>query len=213
MEDASRTVRARVIALALSAGLLGSFCPHPATAHGDLAMEFDTCVLRVGPDRVHFTGYQVSSQRQEFCEDIPQPGRTIVVLDYFDPLLRGMTAEFRVIKDVGADENGNLDNVTVAYLPPSKHPTGTFNFEHDFEKGKFVGLLTVTEQTLRYKARFPFSVGLNNGKSTNLVFYGLIATLIAFVCAYWYFIVRPRRGAPAPRQVMTAEGWDDVGRS
>ena len=178
----------------------------PAKAHGDLTMEFDTCVLRVGLNRVHFTGYQPTNTQQEFCEDIPETGRTIIVLDYFDPVLRDMLTEFRVIRDEGADENGNLDKVTVVHLPPAKHPNGTFNFEYEFPKGRFIGLLTVKNENLQYKARFPFGVGLVSPRSSNLPFYGLVALLVGAVVAYWLFWVRGRR-PPSSQAAVISEGW------
>ena len=51
-------------------------------AHGGLALAEDMCVLTVGPYRMHFTGYQPLSQEEEFCEDIPEVGKTVIALDY-----------------------------------------------------------------------------------------------------------------------------------
>ena len=47
-----------------------------AVGHGALSGDEDTCVLSVGPYRMHFSGYQPSgSGSDEFCEDIPATGQ------------------------------------------------------------------------------------------------------------------------------------------
>lgn len=193
------------VAVLLTAWLTAS----PARAHGDLNMEFDTCVLQVGPNRVHFTGYQPNSTQQEFCEDIPQTGRTIIVLDFFDPALRKMQTEFRVIRDVGLDEAGDLDPVTIVHLPPAVHPTGTFNFEYDFpQAGKFIGLISVRDENVEYTARFPFAVGLPPS-SGSLVRYLFIAlALLAASAVYWFSRGRVR-AAPAVAARIEDQGWAD----
>jgi hypothetical protein len=113
------------------------------------------CVLRIGPDLMYFTGYQPQSSREEFCDDIPTVGQTVVQ----DTELRDMLTEVRIIKDLGTHARRNglpvltdaeraspevLDPVTIAYVPAKKYPTGTLNFAHTFpEIGKFIGIVTV----------------------------------------------------------------------
>lgn len=134
-----------------------------ADAHGAVGYSKGVCVMRIGPDEMNFTGYQPDSSIQEFCDDIPETGRTIIVLDTVERELRDMALEFRVIRDIGQKDEGriNLNDITVAYAPPRKYVGGTVNFQHDFkEPGKFVGLVTVTdEHHQQWVARFPFSVG------------------------------------------------------
>ncbi len=135
-----------------------------AAAHGGLSAEADTCVLRFPGTayKMHFAGYQPDSQQKEFCEDIPERGRTIVALDYFSPELRRMEVELRVIRNSGnsSAEFNNMDAITEIYLPPQKRPTGTFNFEHNFEEGKYVGLLKLRDESGEHISRFPFVVGV-----------------------------------------------------
>ena len=71
-------------------------------AHGGLALADDMCVLTVGPYRMHFTGYQPLSQEEEFCEDIPEIGKTVIALDYIQEELRPLKTEVRIIRDTGS---------------------------------------------------------------------------------------------------------------
>ena len=88
------------LALVLIFSLAGG---RTAAAHGGLSAEADTCVLRFPGTtyKMHFAGYQPNSQQKEFCEDIPERGRTIMALDYFSPELRRMEVELRVIRNSG----------------------------------------------------------------------------------------------------------------
>ena len=129
-----------------------------AQAHGGLALAEDMCRLTIGPYNMHFTGYQPDNSRnKEFCEDIPETGRTVVVLDYMEDALRPLTTEIRVIRDTGSEQD--LQAITVLHLPPKVYPAGSINFEYSFDKpGKFIGLVTVGDKQ-DLVSRFPFSVG------------------------------------------------------
>ena len=79
-----------------------SFIQH-AEAHGGVAMERDVCKLRIGPYLMHFTGYLPDKSRGEFCEDIPLAGRTVIVLDFLDDVLRDRPLSFKIVRDDGGD--------------------------------------------------------------------------------------------------------------
>ena len=172
-----------------------------AHAHGGVGMQDNRCVLRIGPDIMFFTGYQPQNSRDEFCDDIPRTGQTVVALDMQDSELRDMLTEIRIIKDEGNHIKMNglpfltdaelgspqlLDPVTITYLPPKKYPTGTLTFEHTFpEEGKFIGIVTVKNahgQT--WVSQFPFSVGQVFGKSVG-IYASLVVVLIAAVYLIW----------------------------
>ena len=187
-----------------------------AYAHGGVGMQDNRCVLRIGPDLMFFTGYQPQSSRDEFCDDIPSIGQTVVALDMQDIELRDMLTEIRLIKDDGTHTRMNglpvltdselaskevLDAVTISYLPPKKYPTGTLTFEHTFpETGKFIGIVSVQNahgQT--YVSQFPFSVGQPVGR--NLVLYGMIlAGLIAGVYGIWHYGGKQKKPAAIPNK-------------
>ena len=147
------------LAFRLSVAAALAVCCGGALAHGGLSMDEDTCKLRVGPYQMHFVGYQPDSASgpKEFCEDIPETGRTIVVLDYLNEELRDLPTEVRIIRNEGSE--GDLERITVLHLEPRRYPTGSLNFEMNFsEPGKFVGLVTVSGSD-KLVSRFPFSVG------------------------------------------------------
>ncbi len=170
-------------AAALALGLIFSLAgERTAAAHGGLSAEADTCVLRFPGTtyKMHFAGYQPNSQQKEFCEDIPERGRTIVALDYFTPELRRMEVELRVIRNSGnsSAKSNNVEAITEVYLPPQKRPTGTFNFEHNFAEGNYVGLLKLRDKSGEHTSRFPFAVGQVSMQHTihlGLMFLVLIA--------------------------------------
>jgi hypothetical protein len=167
-------------ALALFATLDAS----TAFAHGGLAMDADYCKLRVGRYLMHFVGYQPDSPNatKEFCEDIPQTGATIIVLDYIDEALRDMPTEVRVIRDTG--DESNLDAVSVFHLPAKTYPNGSLSLEHKFsESGRYVGLVTV-HGAEKFVSRFPFSVGKPGFNWLQIV--GAIAVMAAAVALYWF---------------------------
>jgi hypothetical protein len=152
-----------------------------AAAHGGLSMDEDYCKLRVGQYLMHFVGYQpdTPSGPKEFCEDIPETGRTIVVLDYLNEELRDLPTEVRIIRDTGSEQK--LDDITLLHLPPKVYPSGSLNFEMNFpEPGKFVGLVTVGGgETL--VSRFPFSVGRRSSCLQILVPAGLVVVGSVFL--------------------------------
>ena len=157
-------------------------------AHGGLALADDMCVLTVGPYRMHFTGYQPMSQEEEFCEDIPEIGKTVIALDYIQEELRPLKTEVRIIRDTGSETN--LDEITVFHLPAKVYPNASITVDHTFpEKGKFVGLVTVTGSAQDYVSRFPFSVG--EGRPTpKAAIFGPIAAVLALGA---FFLMRMRR--------------------
>mgnify|MGYP006360615267 CR=1 FL=1 len=157
-------------------------------AHGGLSLAEDMCKLTIGPYTMHFTGYQPeSSQEQEFCEDIPVTGRTIVALDYINEELRPMTTEVRVIRDVGTEEN--IDSITVFHIPPKVYSNGSVTLEHNFpEPGKFVGLVTIKGEKDEYVSRFPFSVG--EGRPTPKA--AIIAPIVLIIAGAAFFIMRKK---------------------
>src|SRR6202045_1265828 len=173
-----------------------------AYAHGGVGVVDNRCVLRIGPDLMFFTGYQPQNSREEFCDDIPRTGQTVVALDMQDSELRDMLTEIRLIKDEGNHTTMNglpfltdaelgspqvLDPVTITHVLPKKYPTGTLTFEHTFpETGKFIGIVTVKNahgQT--YVSQFPFSVGKGFGNSMG-IYISMVVVLLAAVFMLWH---------------------------
>lgn len=134
----------------------------PAQARGDLGLDRDACVLKIGPELMYFTGYQPGASRSKFCEDAPAIGRTIFVFDYAEPELREMKAGFRILRQSpNAEEPDQIEQATADYLAPQVYPKGTFSLEHVFSQpGDFIGVVTVDGgRGEHWESRFPFSVG------------------------------------------------------
>ncbi|MBY6243178.1 hypothetical protein [Methylosinus sp. Sm6] len=171
--------------------------PARLVARGDLGLDHDACVLKVGPELIYFAGYQPVSSHRKFCEDAPATGETIFVFDYAEPELREMKVAFRILRDAGETEDAAaLDAATAAFLPPQVYPKGTFSFEHVFaESGDYVGLLTVDGPAgEHWTARFPFSVGKSHYELTPYLLIGAAGLLAAAL------FVTSRRGAAATKR-------------
>ena len=161
-------------ALATSALALGIIFSGQVHAHGGLALADDMCILSVGPYTIHFTGYQPLTQEEEFCEDIPEIGKTVVALDYINDELRPFETEVRIVRsttshtistrttpqDLAKLSDEDLENMTVYYLEPEVYPTASILIDHSFpEKGMFAGIVTVAHEDQEHVSVFPFSVG------------------------------------------------------
>ena len=179
-----------------------------AYAHGGVGMVDNRCVLRIGPDIMFFTGYQPQNSREEFCDDVPNTGQTVVALDMQDTELRTMLTEIRLIRDDGTHTRMNglpvltdaelaskelLDPVTIAYFPPKQYPTGTLTFEHTFpENGKFIGIVTVrNEHGQTFVSQFPFSVGQPIARNIGM-YVGLLVVLALGVYGIWRYGNKPK---------------------
>ncbi len=133
----TRTVMASriIVALVLPTILL----PGLATAHGNVELEQDTCVRRVGGSMVHFNAYQPqNAAKAHYCTEIPGEGDTFLVVDLVDPGLRTVPVGVRVVK--GIDESS--DDHTVAYWPPATHPDGVLRGETTLTKGLYKVIIT-----------------------------------------------------------------------
>ena len=157
--------RHRLAAIAMCfGGVLGiSLSTTGAQAHGGVKLEQDECVMQLGPNTLHFIGYQRSGEEQEFCQDIAQTGPTVIALSAVSPELRDMAIGVRVVKDVGeAAEKANPDAITIVNIEPKVYRNGILTFEHDFkDAGRYVALVTVRDDLgNEWVTRFPFGVGL-----------------------------------------------------
>ena len=188
----------------LSVFLLLSLASGAAFGHGGVSIEDDMCVMQVGPYRAHFTGYQPERRAtQEFCEDIPEVGRAIFVIDFINDELRQMETDFRIIKDVRNigirakyEDLGSKDDIeraTVYYRPAEIVANGTFNADHTFpESGNFIGLVTARDPKTGKEivSVFPFAVGIFHW-GRMLVRIGLILVLVGGLAGF--FITRALR--------------------
>ena len=173
-----------------------------AWAHGGVSLDAGQCIMKIGPETMSFTGYQPLKSRETFCDDIPDVGPTIIVLDaqvknlakdLQDTTpgkvdLRDMTLEIRILRNVGqTDDKENQEANTEVYVAPKKYKTGTLNFEYNFAKqGKYIGLVKAKSDdgSKEYVSRFPFSVGETAGRDITVAIVLGGAALAGF--GLWY---------------------------
>lgn len=167
---------------------VGSLTANLAYAHGGAAIEFDTCVVRLGKYTMHFTAYQQATGGEEHCWDLPSPGKTILVFDLVETEMRSKPAELRIVE---MGDTGDLGSVvkTIAHLPSKVFPQGTIDLETSFEAEKnYMAVLTMSDaRPLVLKAPIqvvPESVGTN----AMYLLFGLAA-----VGAAGYFVFRQRQ--------------------
>lgn len=142
-------------------------------AHGGVVMEEDQCIIDIGLFRAHFTIYQPQTRAsEEFCEEVPDLGETLFVMDYLHDSLSTMVLEFRIIHDVNGSEKyasledvqsiRDLDAVTVYHQAPRVEASGSMTTQATFEReGWYIGVVSTRHPTLdkEYHAVFGFHVG------------------------------------------------------
>jgi hypothetical protein len=188
-----------------------------AVAHDGVKLEQDTCVVKVGPVKVHFIGYQRTGEPQEFCQDIAQTGPTVIALSALEDRLpdnyivqnqapaaapaspsvdlREIAIGVRIVEDVGEEkEKADIGAVTTYYAPPKLHRNATMTFEHDFRKaGHYVAIITVADRDgQEWSARFPFAVGLFS--LWNMLDYVLYVFGFVSLCAFLWYVLGRRAG-------------------
>lgn len=169
--------------------------PLMAFGHGGVVLEEDQCVLKMGFLMAHFTGYQPQARgAEEFCEDIPEVGESVFVLEYMHDFMKQMSVDFRIIADatdLGTFANwddvralGDLTASTVFYQPPQQRADGVLTASHRFERaGGYIGIVTARHPTKdnTYNAVFYFRVG---GPELGYLPY-FVALIILVQLIYW----------------------------
>lgn len=165
------------------------------SAHGNVFTSEDVCVIEIGFFKAHVTIRQPeNSANEEFCEDIPDIGKTVFELAYLHSSLKDMRVDFRIIKDVeNLNHYANWEDIerledinrdTVFYQPPVKRPEAELTVDYRFEEaGRYIGIVTTKHPTedKTYNAVFAFQVG-----GADFGYLPIILGLIAFVqLTYW----------------------------
>jgi hypothetical protein len=154
-------------------GILLVFPMTATHAGGGVLLKDDVCIIWIDFYSAHFTAYQPDSRgNEQFCEDLPDTGQTIFVLDYLHNSLKEVPVDFRIIRDAtGLGRYARLEQVeqledieqhTVFYQPPVIRPDASFKIEHEFtEEGSYIGIVSAGHPTNDsiYTAVFPFEVG------------------------------------------------------
>jgi len=122
--------------------LLAGLFPSSAMAHGNVTIEEDSCMRRIGGNMVHFSAYQPQNEpKAQYCTEIPEGGDTFLVVDLVDKSLRNLPLSVRIVK--GQVEGGkDEEDQTVAYWKPASHPDGVVRGEAKLEKGFYRLIIT-----------------------------------------------------------------------
>jgi hypothetical protein len=119
--------------------LLMVLLPGFAYAHGNVTIEEDSCVRRIGGSLVHFNAYQPQNEaKAQYCAEIPGEGETFLVVDLVDSELRNTAVGVRVVR--GLTETA--EDQTVAYWPPAIHPDGVVRGETTLAKGLYTLIIS-----------------------------------------------------------------------
>lgn len=122
--------------------LIGGLFPASAMAHGNVTLDEDICVRRIGGNMIHFSAYQPQYEpKAQYCTEIPEVGDTFLVVDLVDKSLRNLPLGVRIVKGEGGDGKDDEDQ-TVAYWKPVSHPDGVVRGEAKLEKGFYKLIIT-----------------------------------------------------------------------
>jgi len=113
--------------------------PGVAGAHGNVSLEEDVCVQRVGGNLVHFNAYQPQNEaKAHYCTDIPGEGDTFLVVDLLDPGLRNLPVGIRIVRG----RSQTAEDQTVAYWPPAIHLDGVVRGQATLAKGLYTLIIS-----------------------------------------------------------------------
>jgi len=170
---------------------------HAVFSHGSVTPEGDLCIITIGFYSAHFKIYQPRTrEHQDYCEDLPDTGETVFVMEYTYGDLGEVPVDFRVIRDVTemgrfaqlqdveAMSQAEIDAATVLYRAPARQPD-IYTISYEFEEsGNYLGIVTARhpQTNALYTAVFPFEVGY--------IGYGYVPLFILFALfiqgAYWW---------------------------
>ncbi len=166
--------------------------PTPGLGHGGVVLEDDLCLINVGFYQAHFTVFQPTSRaHKQFCEDLPDLGESIFVLEYLHDGLGALAVDFRIITNptgmgrftawTDIEQLADIEAVTVFYQPHVINPD-VFSVLHNFtESGEFVGIVTAIHPDGKtYRAIFPFEVGFELDDYSEYAMYVIGLAALAF---------------------------------
>lgn len=182
-----------------------------AFAHGGVVLEADLCVIKIGYLKAHFKIYLPRTrQHEEFCEDLPEAGEGVFVMEYLHSSLGEMPIEFRIIKNVtgqgrftNSQDVARIDDIekaTVLFHAPRVQPDVFTVLHHFDDPGEYVGIVTIRQSDTNtvYTAVFPFQVGF-----TGFGYWPLFAALAILLhvnylwMSGWFSRRRKKRSRPS----------------
>ncbi|MDH5667158.1 MAG: hypothetical protein OEY86_04015 [Nitrospira sp.] len=185
-------IRAVVCLMVLALGT-----PLAARAQHGHELAANTCVIHMGPYKMYFSSYQPDTHHEhQFCQELPDLGNTVVVLDFVERELRSVPVEFRIIRDTGSEQD--LEAITLVHFSPKLYPKGSIDVKHNFEQpGKFIVLVSVGDNQ-EHLSRFHFSVGELNPISHLQHYMVVLFPLGVAIAIAVYYGLRDRRKSSPP---------------
>jgi len=109
-----------------------------AGAHGNVAMEQDSCMRRAGGgSMIHMSVYQPTIEpSSHYCTEIPNVGETYLVIDLVDKALRDMPVGIRIVKGTG-----DADSETIKTVKPAFYKSGSLSQKVYLEQGKYTVII------------------------------------------------------------------------
>lgn len=172
--------------------------PGRLEAHGSVKVEDDLCAIQIGYFKAHFKIYLPESRaHDEFCEDLPESGEAVFVMEYMHSGLGEIPIDFRIIRDVTGmgrfakaehvEAIPDLAAVTVYYESARVKPdvfTTLYRFD---EPGEYIGIVSAKPETsdTPYLAVFPFEVGF-----TGLGYWPVIVALVLLIQLNYLYMSR-----------------------
>src|ERR1700737_1613875 len=185
--------------------ILGIVLPgEPAAAQNSSFMDMNMdmgCMLMAGMHEMQVSVYQFGAT-EDSCKDIPSPGPSLITISSASKELRDMTAEVRIVRGAEGDAtaaSGNLDPVTLAYLPPKNYPTGVITLTANFDKlGKYAVLVTVRDaKDMAMSGR----LGLTVGQASRQWIFVYILSGIILAAAFGFYLRDLGRNKKMPIEI------------
>ena len=197
----------RLFALVMPAVLLSLLLSDLTYAGGGLVLRNDACIIEIDFYSAHFTAYQPQTRgNEQFCQQLPDTGETLFVLDYLHPSLKEVPVSLRIIREVTGqgeyvkvkhiEELEDIDSHTVFYQPPVIRPDASFQADFELlDPGSYIGVVTAGHPSsdATYTAVFPFEVG---GSDIKL----LIPVIVLLLIVGAVLLIRLQRGRKILKQ-------------
>jgi hypothetical protein len=167
--------------------------PTTAEGHGGgPGLAYDPCVQHAGADDfIHLAVYQPQfNPFAEFCDSLPQEGRTILVFDLMGTDLPEASLSLQVFDQAGRSQ---------LFVPAQLYRAGIASLSMDLPRGKYTVLVSVVERDGSRRLAFPLAVG---AWWDRLIMPLLIVVLIGIVTTA--YCVLQIRGLGAERNDSTA---------
>ncbi len=184
----SGTVQVLLLFLLLAAATPAAF------GHGSVYESEEGCVISFGFYSAHFNVFQPQTRgHTAFCEDLPELGETVFVLEYLHPSLREVPLEFTLLRNPSSlgrfvrwpdlEAMGDLSSHTVHHVSVPPQPDGVLSLLFSFAAaGDYVGIVSAPspDGAQRHHAVFPFRVGQPWWMHRGLWAFALIAAAAAW---------------------------------